>query len=91
MVYQCFDSFLNSRTKYKNLYFKLRQQQKEHFKQDKGSYIALVKLTKDDGVADFPKENNYGHYTFHEYSETSLEAKVLDFYNIFKEDGEFNI
>lgn len=85
-----FDSLSNSISKYQKLYNNFRIHQKEQFIQDKGSYIALLKLTKDDGVADIPNENNCGHFTFHEYSHTSLDAQVLSFYTIFKDDGEFN-
>lgn len=85
-----FDTLLNSLAKYQKEHDKRRPHQREQFKQDKGIYIALVKLSKEDGVADIPNENNHGHFTFHEYSEASLEGNILAFYNIFKEDGEFN-
>ena len=78
-----FDSLLNSLSRYKRLHNELRPHLREKFKQDKGNYIAFLKLEKDDGVADMPNEKNYGHFTFHEFTETSLEAKVLNFYNIF--------
>ena len=41
-------------------------------------------------MADEPNEDNYGHFTFHEYQYTHLEHKVLKLYNIFLENGEFN-
>lgn len=86
-----FDTLVNSLSRYKKEYNRRRPHQREQFKQDKGSFIALVKLTKSDGVANIPNVNNYGHFTFHEYSETSLVTKVLTFNTIFKEDGKFNI
>lgn len=86
-----FSSLINSLTKYQLEYKKRRPHQKEQFKEDKGNYIALIKLMMSDGVADIPNETNYGHFTFHEYSETSLENRVSNFQNIFKENGEFNI
>ena len=86
-----FNTLINSLTKYQKEYNKRRFHQREHFKQDIGSCIALLKLTKNDGIADDPNENNYGHFTFHEYSDINLETKDLTLYNIFKEDGEFNI
>ena len=75
-----FDTLLNSKLKYQKEYNKRRPHLRDQFKQDKGGYIALVNLTQDDGVADQPNENNYGHFTFHEYSETSLVDKVSVFY-----------
>jgi hypothetical protein len=93
MVYglSMFNSLINSLSKYQKEYKQRRQHQREQFIQDKGSYISLLKLTKNDGIADEPSENNYGHFTFHEYSHTSLEDKVSTLYNIFKDNGEFNI
>lgn len=86
-----FNSLINSLSKYQKEYKKRRSHQKEQFIQDKGSYIALIKLTKNDGIADEPNEDNYGHFTFHQYSHTSLEFKVSTLYNISKDNGEFNI
>jgi len=86
-----FDTLLNSLSKFQKEHNKRRPHQREQFKQDKGSHISLIKLTKDDGIADIPNDRNYGHFTFHEYSKTNLQAKILTFYNIFKENGEFNV
>lgn len=86
-----FDTLVNSILKYRHLYGKFRHHQKEQFKQDKGSYVALVRLRMSDGVADMPNERNYGHFTLHEYAEVSLESKVSNFYEIFDKDEEINI
>lgn len=86
-----FNSLINSHNKYQKLYEKRRPHQREQFKIDKGSYIALIKLIKNYGIADEPNEDNFGHFTFYEYSHTSLEHSNLIFYNIFNDNGEFNI
>lgn len=86
-----FDSFRNSIEKYRKLYGKFRPHQRKQFIQDKGRFIVLLKLTENDGIADEPDENNFGHFTFHEYHHTELEKKDLTFYNIFLDNGEFNI
>jgi len=86
-----FDSLINSINKYQKEYKIRRQHQREQFIQDKGSYIALLNLSKNDGIADKPNKDNFGHFTFHEYYHTRLENKVLNLYNIFLENGEFNI
>ncbi len=86
-----FNSLINSLSQYQKKYKQRRQNKREQFIQDYGSYISLLKLTKNDGIADEPNEDNFGHFTFHEYSHTSLENKVSTLYNIFKDNGEFNI
>ncbi len=85
-----FNSWNNSIKKYQKEFKKRRQHQREQFIQDKGSYIAFLKLTKNDGIADEPNEGNFGHFTFHEYSPTRLELKVIHLHSIFSDDGEFN-
>lgn len=72
-----FDTLSNSLSKYKKEYNKRRPHQREQFKEDKGRNIALVKLKKQDGISDVPNINNYGHFTFHEYSHINLEKKDL--------------
>jgi hypothetical protein len=47
-----FDSLKNSIYKYQKEYIKRRQHQREQFIQDKGNFIALLKLSKNDGLAD---------------------------------------
>lgn len=86
-----FDSLKNSIIKYQKEYKKRRQHQREQFIKDKGNFIAFLKLSKNDGLADEPNEENFGHFTFHEYYKTELEKKVLNLYNIFLDNGEFNI
>lgn len=86
-----FDSLKNSINKYQKEYIKRRQHQREQFIQDKGNFIALLKLSKNDGLADEPNEGNFGHFTFYEYYQTELEKKVLNLYNIFLDNGDFNI
>lgn len=77
-----FDSLKNSRAKYEKEYKNRRQHQRKHFIQDKGNYIAMLTLNKNDGLADTPNEENFGHFTFHEYSYTKLEKKELKLYKI---------
>jgi hypothetical protein len=48
-------------------------------------------LSKNDGLADEPNEGNFGHFTFHEYDQAELEKNVLNLYNIFLDNGDFNI
>jgi hypothetical protein len=86
-----FDSLKNSIDKYQREYKKRRQHQREQFIKDKGNFIAFLKLSKNDGLADEPNKENFGHFTFHEYYKTELEKKVLNLYNIFLDNGEFNI
>ncbi len=86
-----FDTLSNSILKYKTLYDKSRPLQKKQFIEDKGNFIALIKLGKNDGIADEPNQSNFGHFTFHEYSNINLQFKVLTLHNIFNEDGAFNI
>jgi hypothetical protein len=86
-----FDSLEHSVRKYRKLYDKLRQHQREQFIQDKGNFIALLNLSKNDGLADDPNKGNFGHFTFHEYYHTELQKKVLSVYNIFLDNGEFTI
>ena len=86
-----FDSLMNSINKYQKEYKKRREHQKEQFIKDKGSYITLLNLSKNDGIADKPNSENFGHFTFHEYYHARLENKVLNLYNIFLVNGEFNI
>ena len=85
-----FDTLINSLNKYKSLYNKLRSHQKLQFKSENGQ-VALLRLTKNDGVADEPKKHNFGHFTFHEYQNTRLENNVIYLYDIFLDNGEFNI
>ncbi len=86
-----FDSLRNSFEKYRKLHNNFRPHQRKQFIQDKGSFIALVSLSKNDGLADDPNPHNFGHFTFHEYEQTALENKFLDIYNVFLDNGEFNI
>lgn len=86
-----FDTLKNSIYKYQKEYKKLRQHQREQFIQDKGGFVAMVKLSKNDGLADEPNPNNFGHFTFHEYYQTNLKNKVSKLHNIFLDNGEFSI
>ncbi|MFY8186719.1 MAG: hypothetical protein ACOVLC_02055 [Flavobacterium sp.] len=86
-----FDTLKNSICKYQKEYKKLRQHQREQFIQDKGSFIAMVNLSKNDGLADEPNANNFGHFTFHEYYQTNLKNKVSKLHSIFLDNGEFSI
>ncbi len=86
-----FNSLINSLKKYEKEYKKRRQHQREQFIQDKGNHILQIKLTKNDGIADEPNEDKFGHFTFYEYSHISLEHKNSSSHNIFKDNGEFNI
>ncbi len=81
-----FDSLENSKLKYKKLHKNLRPHQKEQFKQDKGDCIAYLTLSMNHGIADIPNKNN-GHFTLHEYSGTNIESEVLNFFDIFNDDG----
>ncbi len=84
-----FDTFENALAKYKKIFRRMRLHQKQHFKEDKGTYVALLELNKDDGIADTPKEKNYGHFTFHEYEDANLQENMKDLFEIFKDDEEF--
>jgi hypothetical protein len=86
-----FDSLKNSFEKYRKLHHKFRPHQREHFIQDKGSYIALISLSKNDGLADDPNPDNFGHFTFHEYYQAELVNRVSKLYNIFLDNGEIKI
>lgn len=84
-----FDTFENSLARYKKIFKRFRPHQKEQFKEDKGDYIALLSLSKDDGIADEPNKKNYGHFTFYEYLDIDLQKKAEDLFEIFKDNGEF--
>ena len=59
---------------------------RELFKEDKGACIALVKIEKDDGVANEPNLRN-GHFTFHEYEGVDFNNRIIGKTNIFVENG----
>jgi hypothetical protein len=82
-----FDTKENAISKYKSLYERFRVRQKSQFREDKGNWVALISLTKKDGVADEP--NNYGHFTFHEYETADLKQNVKRIFNIFDGDEKF--
>lgn len=86
-----FDTLKNSINKYQKEYKKRRPHQREQFIQDKGSFIALVRLGINDGLADEPNPDNFGHFTFYEYYQAELINKVSYLYNIFLDNGELNI
>jgi hypothetical protein len=83
-----FDSIENAYKKYKELYCKKREHQREDFINEKGRYIATLKLLCSDGVAgSFSKS---GHFTFHEYESTNLKNRMeSSFFSIFGADGKF--
>jgi hypothetical protein len=83
-----FDSLDNAFERYKSLYQKKRQHQREQFKEDKGTLIGEIKIDKADGIANEPDVYNYGHFTFHEYNDTNLNSKPANITNIFEQDGE---
>jgi len=73
--------------KYETLYHKLRAKQKINFQEEKGDTIAQIHLDVRDGKGSDP--NNEGHFTFHEYVETNLSTKIVNFTAIFDEHGNF--
>lgn len=83
-----FDTLDHSLTKYKKLYLKSRDLQKEQFKQDKGDHVVSLRVTPADGIADEP--NEYGHFTFHEYSETHFEQREKTLTRIFDDNEGFS-
>ena len=83
-----FDTLQNSVEKYKKEYKKRRPHQRKHFIQDKGSCITTLELRKEDGIADFPNEKNYGHFTFYEYTDFDIAKCEVTVLNIFNDDGE---
>ncbi len=85
-----FDSLKNSLEKCRKLHHKFRPHQREQFIQDKVSFIALVSLSKNDGLVDDPIPDNFGHFTFQEYCQAELVNKVTSHYNIFLDNGEIN-
>lgn len=74
--------------RYKSLYKKQRGYQKMDFINDKGKFIALLRLECSDGVAgDFA---DYGHFTFHEYESANLKSRIQSpFLSKFDADGKF--
>jgi hypothetical protein len=83
-----FDSFSNAFEKYKSLYSRKREHQREQFREDKGTIIATITIKNDDGIADEPNYNNYGHFTFHEYHATDLNHKIEQITSIFESYGK---
>jgi hypothetical protein len=86
-----FDALTNSLSKYRKEYKKRRSHQKVQFIQDRGSCIAELILHPDDGLADQPNRDNFGHFTFYEYQHTHLENKIISLYKVFLENGDHNI
>jgi hypothetical protein len=85
-----FDSLENALERYTKLHRNKRENQKRIFVEDKGTMVANLRVTEDDGIANSPHKTNNGHFTFYEYEGTELSDKVVDVYNIFKENGEYN-
>lgn len=86
-----FNTLENALDKYKKEFLKRRQHLRKQFIQDKGDFVAMLNLSKTDGQADEPKQDNFGHFTFHEYYHAELEKKVVHLYCIFTDNGEFNV
>lgn len=84
-----FDTLENASLKYQKLYKNKREHIRELFKMDIGTSIAMLELNENDGIANEPIEQNFGHFTFHEYGNADLPVKIKDFFNIFTSDGEF--
>jgi hypothetical protein len=84
-----FDSVENAIKRYRNLYDRKRPREKEKFKEEKGTDVVQLRLTKEDGLAD--KSSANGHFTLHEYERVDLRKSVLAKTSIFKENGEFNL
>jgi hypothetical protein len=85
-----FDSLENAVSKYRDLHRNKRANQKRIFVEDKGTMVANLQVTEEDGIANTPHKTNYGHFTFYEYEDKNLSGKIVDAYNIFKENGEYN-
>jgi len=82
-----FDSKQNAFNKYTDIYNKQKREHlKELFKDEKGTYIALVNIKEEDGIADKPNEKN-GHFTFHEYHDTDLSIRMYNEVSIFETNG----
>jgi hypothetical protein len=85
-----FDSLENANARYKVLYYKKREHLRSIFVADVGECIAFLTLSQSEGLANEPKAQNHGHFTFHEYENVELMVKVQSKINIFDTDGNFN-
>ena len=58
------------------LFFKKRSAKAPLFGKIVGFQIATFTITVDDGVASDPEQNNFGHFTFHEYIWGDFQQKI---------------
>lgn len=81
-----FDTKEGAFQKYKNLV-----KRKPNLKNTFGTKIAELALSKDDGVASEADNNNYTHFSFHEYSAIDLSKKIINIVHefTFDENGNF--
>ena len=69
--------------------YKKQIHKKPKLKETLGSLIAKIKILPIQGIGSEPENNNYTHFTFHEYEGTDLTKNIVDIINIFDENGNF--
>jgi hypothetical protein len=83
-----FDTHAHAIARYEALYKRKRGLSHEAFILEKGDGIAELEMTKNEGIFG-DRNNENGHFTFHEFEEIDLAKKVLYIKDIFQENGEF--
>ena len=72
-----FDTQLNAIDKYESLYNKRRKHLKKIFIEDNGNTVAKIKIERENGIANKPNLNNFGHFTFHEYENKEIMNSII--------------
>jgi hypothetical protein len=83
-----FDTYAHAFARYEALYKRKRGVSHKAFMLEKGDSIAELEIIENEGIfGDINDEN--GHFTFHEFEETSLTKNVLTIEDIFDNNGKF--
>lgn len=82
-----FDTDSNAIKTYSKYYLKRRAHLRPDFITEFGDSISLIAIKPSDGVGG-DKNQESGHFTFHEYEDSNLNGKITNIFNIFDDDGE---
>jgi hypothetical protein len=72
-----FGSFEDAKNTYLYIKSKSRPKMWEYFVSEKGDTVAELGLLAEDGVVSPPSNQGNGHYTFHEYKDVDLYARII--------------
>jgi hypothetical protein len=73
-----FGSFEVAKTRYLKQLGRLKESLFQDFVEEKGSAVAQLGLSKDDGIASYPHDQGKGHFTFHEYEGANLYLRIIN-------------